>query len=67
MEETPEGKLREKMGDACDSAIAQKIAEFGGLLSRNAAAALLCRQNGIDLERRILLSEANICLLARAV
>lgn len=58
MESSPEEKLKERLGDSCDAEIARKIAEFGGLLSRNAAVSLLCRQNGIDLERRITLSEA---------
>ena len=58
MEDSPEEKLRARLQDSCDAAIGQKIGEFGGLLSRNAAVALLCKQNGIDLEKRIVLADA---------
>ena len=58
MDETPEEKLRGRLGESCEGEIAHKVAEFGGLLSRNAAVALLCKMNGIDLEKRVPLAEA---------
>lgn len=58
MEQSPEEMLKERLGDGCEDAIARKMGEFGGLLSRNAAVVLLCRQNGIDLEKRISLCGA---------
>lgn len=52
------GKLREKLGEGLEEGIAGEIASFGGLLTRHAAVLLLCRKNGIDVERKIQLSQA---------
>ena len=60
---SPEEMLQERLGVKCDEEIARKIREFGGLLSRNAAIVLLCKQNGIDLEKQIFLSEAKKTML----
>lgn len=53
-----EEKLREKLGAECDSRLAGKISEFGGLLTKSAAVLLLCRENGIEIEKRIPISQA---------
>ena len=53
-----EGKLAEKLGGSLEAALAEKISEFGGLLTRDAACLLLCRQNGIEVEMKIDLAEA---------
>jgi hypothetical protein len=50
--------LKEKLGAGFDGAIAARIGEFGGLLSRAAAVRLLCKQNGIDVEETLPLSKA---------
>ena len=59
MHEELEAKLREKFGEGTDGQIAGRIEAFGGLLTRHAAVLLLCRQNGIDVERKIKLSQAS--------
>lgn len=53
-----EEKLQGKLAGDCEGRIAQKISEFGGLLTRRAAIRLLCKENGIDTERKIALSGA---------
>ncbi len=53
-----ESKLKETIGIGYDDEVERKISEFGGLLSRNAAVRLLCRQHGIATERKITLHEA---------
>ncbi|MCX6769964.1 MAG: hypothetical protein NT051_04775 [Candidatus Micrarchaeota archaeon] len=53
-----EAALVRKLGETFEPAIAAKIAEFGGLLTREAAAALLCSQHGISFEKEITLSQA---------
>ena len=58
MHDELEAKLREKFGEGTDGRIAACIDSFGGLLTRHAAVLLLCRQNGIDVERKIKLSQA---------
>jgi len=59
MHDELEAKLREKFGEGTDGQIAGRIEAFGGLLTRHAAVLLLCRQNGIDVERKIKLSQAS--------
>ena len=51
-------KLREKFGAGLEEEISGQIASFGGLLTRHAAVLLLCRKNGVDIERKIPLSQA---------
>jgi hypothetical protein len=58
MADNAEGILKEKLGVLLDEKIREKIAEFGGLLTRRAAVRLLCKENGISLEKRLPLSEA---------
>jgi hypothetical protein len=53
-----EQKLKEKLGDGFEGALEKKIADFGGLLTRAAAVRLLCKQHGIEVERRLTLAEA---------
>ncbi|MCX6772247.1 MAG: hypothetical protein NTV88_00550 [Candidatus Micrarchaeota archaeon] len=53
-----EEKLQGKLGEKYDSSVEGKIAEFGGLLTRRAAIRLLCKENGIDTEKKIVLSAA---------
>lgn len=54
-----EEKLREKLGENLEAQIKGEIANFGGLLTRQAAIVLLCKKNGINIEKRIRLSEAS--------
>ena len=58
MADKTEDELKEKLGECLDEKIQGKIAEFGGLLTRHAAVRLLCKENGISLEKRQSLSEA---------
>ena len=44
--------LSEKLGNAFEEKLGEKIREFGGLLTRRAAVMLLCRQNGIEVEKK---------------
>ena len=53
-----EDALARRLGDGFEPAIAAKIAEFGGLLSREAAVALLCSQHKISFEKEITLPQA---------
>lgn len=50
--------LSAKRGDAATGLIDSKVGQFGGLISRNAAAKLLCIEQGICQEEKIPLSEA---------
>jgi len=50
--------LSEKLGESMEEAVECKISEFGGLLTREAAVRLLCRQNGISIEREVRLADA---------
>jgi hypothetical protein len=63
MGEMPEQKLAALLGGALEDAVAQKIDSFGGLLSRGAAVRLLCQENGISIEEKVLLSDARATLL----
>lgn len=58
MKDEMEGLLFAKIGGAAEGAIAARIAEFGGLLTRQAAVRLLCKERGIAVERRVSLSGA---------
>jgi len=58
MAATPEEMLREKLGSEFEGKIAAKISGFGGLLTRAAAVRLLCKENGIETEERLPLSQA---------
>lgn len=58
-----EDKLQEKLGDAFEGKVAEKIGEFGGLLTRSAAVRLLCKQQGIEVEIKLSLREAADCQL----
>jgi len=53
-----EEKLAGKLGDFLEPEITREISSFGGLLTRHAAVLLLCKQNGIDVERKIHLADA---------
>ena len=53
-----EEKLRLKLAEKYEEKVNGKISEFGHLLTRRAAVRLLCKENGIDTERRISLSQA---------
>lgn len=53
-----EEKLHLKLAEKYEERVNGKISEFGGLLTRRAAIRLLCKENGIDTERRISLSQA---------
>ncbi|MCX8197514.1 MAG: hypothetical protein N3G80_04340 [Candidatus Micrarchaeota archaeon] len=53
-----EGKLGEELGEKLEEEISKKIEEFGGLLSREAAIRLLCKERGIAIDGLILLAEA---------
>ncbi len=53
-----EEKLKEKLESGYEEQIGEKIAEFGGLLSKSAAIRLLCKQNNIETEKMLVLSEA---------
>jgi len=53
-----EARLKEKLGGKLEETLVAKIAEFGGLLTRRAAVLLICRQNGIDTESEVRLSDA---------
>lgn len=50
--------LRPALGEALEAKIAGKISEFGGLLSRESALRLLCKENGVSLEKKLTLAEA---------
>ncbi len=58
MAQDQEGKLKGKLGGEFEGSVAAKISEFGGLLTRDAAIRLLCKQNGIETEERLSLSQA---------
>lgn len=58
MEGAAEEKLRARLGGRFESEVQLKIGSFGGLLSRNAAARLLCLESGISTEERLPLSQA---------
>lgn len=53
-----EEELSEKLKDSTEEEIKKKISEFGGLLTREAAVRLLCRQNGIEVDRPVALAKA---------
>lgn len=53
-----EEKLQRKLAEKYEERVAGKISDFGGLLTRRAAIRLLCKENGIDTERKIHLAEA---------
>ncbi|MCX8194727.1 MAG: hypothetical protein N3G22_01290 [Candidatus Micrarchaeota archaeon] len=58
MEEDFEGQLRNRLGSRLEGSIKSKIDEFGGLLTREAAIRLICRENGISIERKTMLKDA---------
>ncbi len=53
------GKLKKKLGEKFEGEISREIADFGGLLTRHAAVLLLFKENVIDVERKIALSQAS--------
>jgi len=53
-----EKQLKEKIGESFEEAVDGKIEEFGGLVSRASALRLLCKENGIGIERKIRLAQA---------
>ena len=55
---SPEELLRKRLGQDFEQAVSGKISEFGGLLTRAAAVRLLCKQNGIETEEMISISQA---------
>ena len=63
MEESPEERLASLLGASLEGLIAEKTGAFGGLLSREAAMRLICQENGISTERKLLLSEAHSSVL----
>ncbi len=62
-EGSPEQKLSQLLGNALEQAVKEKISSFGGLLAREAAVQLLCLENGISTEKKMLLSEARATML----
>ena len=58
MDLLPEEKLALLLGNALEQAVKGKTESFGGLLTRGAAERLLCQENGISTESKLLLSEA---------
>ena len=63
MEKTPEEKLASLMGDSLLAKVKEKTDSFGGLLTQDAAIRLLCQENGISTERKLMLSEARASVL----
>ena len=63
MEQSAEHQLAALLGNALEMQVKGKIDSFGGLLSREAAILLLCQENGISTEKKLLLSEALASLL----
>jgi hypothetical protein len=63
MEGSPEQKLSLLLGSNLESEISRKQAAFGGLLTHQAAVRLLCQENGISTEEKILLADARVALL----
>ena len=63
MEGSPEEKLALLLGNALEKAVKGKEDSFGGLLTREAAVRLLCQENGISTESKLLLSEARASML----
>ncbi|MCX6771959.1 MAG: hypothetical protein NTX79_07960 [Candidatus Micrarchaeota archaeon] len=57
-EESPEQKLSLLLGNALEMQVKEKTDSFGGLLTREAAMLLLCQENGITTEKKLLLSGA---------
>jgi hypothetical protein len=57
-----ETRLREAEGGKTESLIAGKILEFGGLIGRNAAILLLCKERGIVVERQAPIADARSAL-----
>jgi len=63
MEKTPGEKLAALLGGALEAKVKEKTDSFGGLLTRDAAIRLLCQENGISTERKLLLSEVRASML----
>jgi len=63
MDKSPGEKLAALLGDSLEAKVEGKVGSFGGLLSREAAILLLCQENGISAERKLVLSEARGSLL----
>ena len=63
MDGAPEEKLVALFGNALEQAVKEKIDSFGGFLTRGAAVRLLCQENGISTERKLLLSEVRASML----
>ncbi|MEM4554374.1 MAG: hypothetical protein QXT25_00800 [Candidatus Anstonellaceae archaeon] len=58
-----EAMLQQHLGKKTEDAIRQKIEEFGGLLTREAAIRLLCKQHGIYIQNPISLADASKVIL----
>lgn len=58
MQDELEKRLAGKLGGSLEDAVREKVASFGGLLTRKAAVRLLCGENGIGAEEAIPLSQA---------
>jgi len=56
-------KLAEMLGSSFDAEVQRKMDSFGGLLTRTAAVRMLCQENGISTEEKILLKDARASLL----
>ncbi|MFA6907407.1 MAG: hypothetical protein WC263_01110 [Candidatus Micrarchaeia archaeon] len=63
MEQSAEHRLAALLGGSLEGKVKEKADSFGGLLTRGAAVQLLCQENGISTERKLLLSEALASLL----
>ncbi|MCX8174587.1 MAG: hypothetical protein N3E51_00060 [Candidatus Micrarchaeota archaeon] len=53
-----ERRLRQALGEKYEKALSAKISMFGGLLTKEAAIRLLCKENGIDAEQKLGLGQA---------
>ncbi|MEM4348377.1 MAG: hypothetical protein QXN37_02300 [Candidatus Anstonellaceae archaeon] len=58
-----EALLQQHLGKKTEEAIRHKIEEFGGLLTREAAIRLLCKQHGIYIQNPIKLADASKTIL----
>jgi len=63
MEQSAEQMLAALLGDALEAKVKNKADSFGNLLTREAAVQLLCQENGISTEKKLLLSEARASIL----
>jgi hypothetical protein len=63
MEPSAEQKLASLIGNVLEAKVKEKADSFGCLLSREAAILLLCQENGISTEKKLLLSEVRAAML----